>query len=822
MVQIRQRSAAHASIQVTAAEMKAHNCVFLALAVATLNDDIVGHFAQSGSLLRQPYVQRVTATSAVVVWASLEAGPAEVRYQRQGSGKTLIVPAATQFYSPARTSMKVGYYHHEAVLTGLTSGTTYRYDVFVGGVDMTPVTDLLTTAPQTGRGTVSFAVFGDSGSGTDNQQAIADLLAAGFRDNRWDLAIHTGDIVYPRGTYQLFHDRFFAIYADWLRRRPIFFAAGNHEYYAENGQPYLDLFAMPENGHDPMAPGYRERYFSFDYGPIHFISLDTNSFSGNTPRQQQLTWLVRDLAATTQPWKVVFMHIPAYGSSDWASNATLRAVLPAVFERYGVQLVLAGHQHSYARGAPWRERPSSHSPITYVVSGGGGASLNEPSAGPWLASGARAYHFVSVTVTDCTVSGSCQLTLEAIDRHGQRLDAFTLPLRAQQKDAAPPQVAWTAPANGAVLSGTAQIAATAQDDQQVVKVDVWVDGALRLIDDAAPYQWSWDTTSELNGDHTLVLRAVDVAGRVIQSSPRTIRVLNPGVTVRLLSPFPTENLFTAMPFRIRWLAADGKQPITGFKIDVSSDGKTFQPLTGCVSLPRSARECLWNTPGPTSKNAAVRVTALTAAGAAATDVASGFSIRTGSPALRLSFPDAATTLGLQSTQSVFWLNDLGLSPVRLELSRDNGDSWEILAAEVLPLNGDWPWTVIGAMTTQGLIRVTSLNTTLQDVSRAPFKISPASVTLTEPKAGTVWHPGAGASVKWRGNLGAHDRFNVRLSTDGGVTFPIVLAGSVAARSVSTTFNVPAVSTDTARIKLESLSTPGWDVIGAIDFKIRQP
>jgi hypothetical protein len=228
-----------------------------------------------------------------VVWATLEPGPAEVRYQLEQGGALRVAAAVTRFFSAAQTSMTVGYYQHEAALNGLTSATTYRYDVFVNGVDLTALSDLLTTAPANGSGAVSFVVFGDSGSGTDSQRAIADLIAADFRANRWDLAIHTGDSVYPGGSYQLFHNRFFAIYEEWLRRRPIFFAVGNHEYYEQNGQPYLDLFAMPENGHDAMAPGYRERYYSFDYGPIHFVSLDTNSFVGSTVHAHSCLWLER-------------------------------------------------------------------------------------------------------------------------------------------------------------------------------------------------------------------------------------------------------------------------------------------------------------------------------------------------------------------------------------------------------------------------------------------------------------------------------------------------------------------------------------------------
>src|SRR5688572_217632 len=461
------------------------------------------------TLVRQPYLQRVSASSVTIVWAALEPGAGEVRYQSAG-GNTVVVQAVTTLYTSAQTGMAHDYYQHEATLTGLSAATTYAYEVFVGGVDATAVTDEFTTAPPTGIGTTSFVVFGDSGSGTASQKNLAKLIAAEFRTGQRDLAIHTGDIVYPKGSYQLFQDRFFAIYEEWLRRRPIFFALGNHEYYEASARPYLNLFVMPENGYNAQIPDHRERYYSFDYGPVHFISLDTNAFNGNLSRQQQLTWLVRDLEAPTQPWRIVFMHIPTYGSSYFTN---LRTTLQPIFERYGVQLVLAGHEHDYARGAPWREPPTAYSPVMHVVSGGGGASLNQPTPGPWLVNWARAFHYLNVTVTDCAPSSSCELTLNAIGLDGLRFDTFTLPLRAQQQDAAPPQVTWDQPEAGAVRSGIATISAIVSDDQQIVKVDALIDGVLRFVDDVPPYEWTWDTTKDLNGERTLELRAIDVADR---------------------------------------------------------------------------------------------------------------------------------------------------------------------------------------------------------------------------------------------------------------------------------------------------------------------
>ena len=779
---------------------------FLAVAIVAV---LTG---QSGTLVREPYLQRVSATEATVVWATAGPGAAEVRYRRVGAASVLTAPAVTTLFTAGQTGMASDYYQHEARLTNLAKGAAYTYDVFVGGLDLTAATDQLKTAPPVGTGPVSFVVFGDSGSGTANQTALANRIAAGFDAGRWDFALHTGDVVYPSGTYQLLTDRFFSVYEGWLRRRPIFMAVGNHEDYANGGRPYLDLFALPENGDYTRFPDHRERYYSFDYGPIHFIALDTQlAFMGNTRRQEQLNWLVRDLEATSQPWRIVFFHVPGYGSSEGASTVNVRYNLQPIFERYGVQLVLAGHQHSYARGTPWREAPALYSPVVHVVSGGGGAGLNDAPLGPWGAAGRKAFHYLSARATDCRTGNSCELSLQAEDVNGLPFDAFTLPLRAQQQDASPPDIAWVSPAYGATVTGkTARLAASANDDQQVVKVDVWVDGDLRLVDSDPPFEWQWDTTRELNGPHTLQLRAFDVGGRARISETRLVTVNNAPPSVHLLSPAAVERAFTTMPYRIRWAAGAGSSPLKVIRVDVSSDGKIFAPLAGCSALPPSARECLWSAPSPASNRSKVRVVVTDGLGREAVVTSDTFSVQSGVPNLTVGFPNKAIVVGRGATHLLKWSSSFGVTaPMRIELSRDGGATWEVLAADHPSSLGTFRWVVTGPLTNRALLSVTALNEPISDVSDVTFTIAEPTLAVTVPSASTAWLANARMQVRWSSNLGAVDRFNVRLSTDGGATFPFLLAGSVAATDITATVTVPPVPTNAARVRVESLSNPAW-------------
>jgi hypothetical protein len=185
---------------------------FIALLIAAIGTALhPAPAAPAITLVRQPYLHRMSATSATVVWATREAGAAEARH-RIGGGAWTTVNAQTRLFTTAETSMAFDYYQHEATLVGLTPSTTYTYDVLLAGVSATAGDDRFTTAPPAGTGNVSFIAFGDSGTGAAPQRRLAQLMIADSAANRWDLALHTGD-VYPKGTHALLHERFFDIYA---------------------------------------------------------------------------------------------------------------------------------------------------------------------------------------------------------------------------------------------------------------------------------------------------------------------------------------------------------------------------------------------------------------------------------------------------------------------------------------------------------------------------------------------------------------------------------------------------------------------------------
>ncbi len=191
---------------------------------------------------------------------------------------------------------------------------------------------------------IHFAVIGDYGSG---KQAAADV--AGLVES-WgvDFIITTGDNNYPDGSAETIDENIGQFYQAYIapykggfgagaEQNRFFPTLGNHDWNTDRAQPYLDYFTLPGN----------ERYYDFTWGPVHFFALDSNSHEpdGMNRSSTQAAWLQAQLASSTAPWKVVYLHHAPYssgyhGSTDWAQWP---------FEEWGADAVLAGHDHVYER-----------------------------------------------------------------------------------------------------------------------------------------------------------------------------------------------------------------------------------------------------------------------------------------------------------------------------------------------------------------------------------------------------------------------------------------------------------------------------------------
>src|SRR5690606_28655174 len=112
-----------------------------------------------------------------------------------------------------------------------------------------------------------------------------------------DMWLMLGDNAYNDGTDAQFQAAVFDMYPTFLRQSPLWSTLGNHEYHTAQATPYFDLHTFPIGGEAGGVPSGTEKYYSFDYGNVHFICLDSMS-SDRSPNGPMATWLKEDLEST--------------------------------------------------------------------------------------------------------------------------------------------------------------------------------------------------------------------------------------------------------------------------------------------------------------------------------------------------------------------------------------------------------------------------------------------------------------------------------------------------------------------------------------------
>ena len=195
-------------------------------------------------------------------------------------------------------------------------------------------------------GSTKFAVIGDTGTGDKHQLAVAKQLSATRAKFPFGFVVMVGDNIYGGNTPKDFDRKFALPYKPLLDGGIKFYAAlGNHDDPSER---FYKPFNM--NG---------ERYYSFKPADgVRFFALDSTYMD-----EKQTKWLDDQLKASGSDWKICFFHHPPYSSGEThGSDETLRTQLEPIFVKYGVNVVLTGHEHFYERIKPQKG-------IAYFITG---------------------------------------------------------------------------------------------------------------------------------------------------------------------------------------------------------------------------------------------------------------------------------------------------------------------------------------------------------------------------------------------------------------------------------------------------------------------
>lgn len=304
--------------------------------------------------------------------ADCRSGSIEVIREGQLPADTQIYKARTHIYSQGDYPAAF----HRKVLEGLHPGTDYRYRVS-GTSTWSPWYGFHTA--DEAEDSVTFLYLGDAQKGLTG--VWKEVIRSAERHLEGvDFILQAGD--------QIDHSTSEHEWGAWFRsgkglftQLPSAVAVGNHEYVHNflgvptHLTPYWYFqFNFPGNG----PPGLKGQSYYFDYGPACVIVLNSNE-----KLDRQSIWLENILGNSDAAWKIILMHHPLPVTAEGRNNEELRERWKPLFEKYHVDLVLQGHDHTYARGRFAMGETNRRTGPVYVVSVSG-SKMYHPDVQPWM------------------------------------------------------------------------------------------------------------------------------------------------------------------------------------------------------------------------------------------------------------------------------------------------------------------------------------------------------------------------------------------------------------------------------------------------------
>ena len=310
----------------------------------------------AATLTRGPYMNSALQNSIVIRWRTNVATNSKVSF---GTAAGSLTQSITD---------NIVTTEHVVTLTGLVTNTLYFYSIgSATQIIQGDANNFFRTMPVAGSTQkIRFLAMGDMGNNSTNQVNVRNAWTAFNGSNYTDGWILLGDNAYSNGTDAEYQTNFYNIYQGSISKNHVLWPApGNHDYaqsaarQADHVIPYYDMFTLPKNGEAGGVASNTEAFYSYNYGNVHFVALDSYGWeTGNTRLYDtlgpQAVWLKQDLAANNLPWTVVYFHHPPYTKGSHNSDTepelyNMRQKIVPIFERYKVDLVLNGHSHSYER-----------------------------------------------------------------------------------------------------------------------------------------------------------------------------------------------------------------------------------------------------------------------------------------------------------------------------------------------------------------------------------------------------------------------------------------------------------------------------------------
>ncbi|MEO3808562.1 metallophosphoesterase family protein [Sphaerisporangium sp. B11E5] len=370
------------------------------------------------------------STSQKVTWraeTTAEFAQAEILESPRALGQ--VAPAAGAVANikalsttPVNTTLGYASTYHTVEFTGLKPDTRYTYRVG-DGTNWSEWNDFTTAASELKP--FSFIYYGDAQNYIDS--AVPRVFRQAFAERpQAKMIVNAGDLIDSANSEEQ--------WGQWYKAGGFIDSQvnnisipGNHEYSSGLSTFWRPQFPYPDNG--PGNPELKQTVYHVDYQGVRFIGLDSNHQSNAALMAAQTTWLEGLLKDNPNRWTVVTLHHPVYSTTGTRNNPNVRAQWGPLFEKYGVDLVLQGHDHSYGRGNVRTARRSAtvHNGVAYVVSVSGGKMYALNGGENWTGNGAEVVSTSQNTQLYQLIDvESGQLRFEARYANGEHHDGFLI------------------------------------------------------------------------------------------------------------------------------------------------------------------------------------------------------------------------------------------------------------------------------------------------------------------------------------------------------------------------------------------------------------
>ena len=288
------------------------------------------------TLLRSPYLQCAFQDSITILWRTDTAEICHVEYKEASSSEWQKATGTTSLTNTGITE-------NEVVIKNIPTNSKYEYRIFSNNIQLNSSKSYWFRSPIADNdSSFTFFAVGDIGEPVDDG-GTPDVLAKALAPHidSLEFGVLLGDIVYPDGRSELYDENLFQYFDQVFPYVPTYALLGNHDWH-EPDSNYVKEWKLPHNEH----------YYSFNYGKVHFIALDTK-FGELYEYEKQVEWLKQDLKSRPQntEWTIVLLHHNGKSCTYKQDYENVMSLYP-VFDSARVDLVLNGHAHTYERLNP--------------------------------------------------------------------------------------------------------------------------------------------------------------------------------------------------------------------------------------------------------------------------------------------------------------------------------------------------------------------------------------------------------------------------------------------------------------------------------------